>query len=326
MNGNSPHSTPLGRDGKPPFSITRREFLVLMAATGTSMMLPAFGFGAPLENPIHTRPIPSTGDVLPAIGLGSWITFNVGFDPAARNTCAQVMDHFFKAGGRIIDSSPMYGSSQEVIGYGLEKLGRRSQVFSADKVWTAFDSEGPSQIEESRKEWKVPRFSLLQVHNLLSWEAHLKTLFAMKEAGRLGYVGITTSHGRRHDEFERIMRTQPLDFVQFTYNVVDREAEKRLLPLAKDRGMAVIINRPFRQGRLIDFVQRHPLPDWAPEIDCANWAQILLKFIISHPAVTCAIPATRQVDHVVENMGALHGRLPDADLRRRMIVHVENLS
>ncbi|MFW6374350.1 MAG: aldo/keto reductase, partial [Thermodesulfobacteriota bacterium] len=304
---------------------TRRGFLGWMAAAGTSMLFPSFGFGASQEKSIHTRSIPSTGERVPAIGLGSWITFNVGFDPVARDTCAQVMDHFFKAGGRMIDSSPMYGSSREVIGYGLEKLNRTSQVFSADKVWTAFDSEGPSQIEESLKEWNVPRFDLLQVHNLLSWKAHLKTLFARKKAGRLGYVGITTSHGRRHDEFERIMHTRPLDFVQITYNVLDREAEQRLLPLAKDRGMAVIINRPFRQSQLIDYVKRHPLPEWASEIDCENWAQILLKFIISHPAVTCAIPATRQVNHVVENMGALHGRLPDEKFRKRIIAHVEDL-
>ncbi len=322
----SSNNTPsFDRDVKRPFPITRREFLSWMAATGTSMLLPFSGFGAPQEKSIHTRPIPSTGERLPAIGLGSWITFNVGFDPVARDTCVRVMDQFFKSGGRMIDSSPMYGSSQEVIGYGLEKLNRTSRVFSADKVWTAFDSEGPSQIDESRKEWNLPHFDLLQVHNLLSWESHLKTLFARKEAGRLGYVGITTSHGRRHEDFERIMRTRPLDFVQITYNVVDREAEKRLLPLAEDRGMAVIINRPFRQSELIDFVQRHPLPEWASDIDCENWAQILLKFILSHPAVTCAIPATRQVNHVVENMGALHGRLPDEKFRKRIIAHVESL-
>ncbi len=315
------HSSDISRRA----DITRRDFLRTMAAAGTCLMLrPPSILGASQQS-MHTRKIPSTGEEMPAIGLGSWITFNVGFDPVARDTCVQVMKNFFDAGGRIIDSSPMYGSSQDVIGYGLAQLNHPDRLFSADKVWTYSDGNGPSQIAESRQKWNVPEFDLLQVHNLLSWQAHLELLFEMKKKGRLRYVGITTSHGRRHDDFEQIMRRHPLDFVQFSYNVVNREAEERLLPLAKDRGIAVIINRPFRQSELIDFVKRHPLPEWASEIDCDNWAQILLKFIISHPAVTCAIPATRQVTHVRENMGALHGRLPDENMRRRIVRHVEKL-
>ncbi|HEX2251365.1 MAG TPA: aldo/keto reductase [Gemmatimonadales bacterium] len=270
-----------------------------------------------------TRPIPSTGEQLPVIGLGSWITFNVGNDPELREECVQVMRAFFNSGGRVIDSSPMYGSSQEVIGYGLQRLGRAGALFSADKVWTS--SNGPAQIEESRAHWGIRRFDLLQVHNLLSWESHLPTLFAMKADGRVRYVGITTSEGRRHDEFEKIMASQPLDFVQVSYNVLDRDVERRILPLAQARGIAVIINRPFRQGDLIRSVERHPLPAWAAEFGAANWAQFLLKFIVSHPAVTCAIPATSQVAHVKENMGAAWGALPDAAMRRRMIAHVEAL-
>jgi diketogulonate reductase-like aldo/keto reductase len=270
-----------------------------------------------------TRPIPSTGEQLPVIGLGSWITFNVGNDPELREECVQVMRAFFNNGGRVIDSSPMYGSSQEVIGYGLRRLGRAGALFSADKVWTS--SNGPAQIEESRGHWGIRRFDLLQVHNLLSWESHLPTLFAMKADGRVRYVGITTSEGRRHDEFEKIMASQPLDFVQVSYNVLDRDVERRILPLAQARGIAVIINRPFRQGDLIRSVERHPLPAWAAEFGAANWAQFLLKFIVSHPAVTCAIPATSQVAHVKENMGAAWGALPDAAMRRRMIAHVEAL-
>ena len=165
----------------------------------------------------------------------------------------------------------------------------------------------------------------MQVHNLLSWEAHLRTLFAMKEAQQLRYVGITTSEGRRHRDFEAIMRKEPLDFIQVTYNVLDRQVEDRILPLARDRGMAVVVNRPFREGELIRRIQRYPLPGFAKEIDCANWAQVLLKFIISHPAVTCAIPATTRVDHVQENMGACTGRLPDAAMRTRIIAHVGKL-
>jgi diketogulonate reductase-like aldo/keto reductase len=259
------------------------------------------------------------------MGLGTWITFNVGDDTELRDECAAVMSAFFVEGGRLIDSSPMYGSSPEVIGYGLRRLGMPPTLFSAEKVWTSSGSEGPHQIERSRSHWGVRRFDLLQVHNLLAWEDHLRTLFAMKAEGRVRYVGITTSEGRRHDELERIMARQPIDFVQVTYNVLDREVEKRILPLAQDRGIAVIINRPFRQGELIRWVQRHRLPSWSADLGAANWAQFILKFIVSHPAVTCAIPATTQVAHVKENMGAASGPLPDAAMRRRMFTYVESL-
>ena len=270
------------------------------------------------------RIVPSSGEAIPAVGLGSWLTFNVGRDPVLRDEAADVMAAFFEAGGGMIDSSPMYGSSQAVIGYALEKLGQPKNLFSADKVWTSSD-DGDAQIEQSRKDWGVPRFDLLQVHNLVNWERHLETLFQMKADGLLRYVGITTSHGRRHDLFEKVMKTKPLDFVQLTYNLLDREAEARLLPLAKERGMAVIVNRPFRGGSLIDLLEREEPPDWSQEIDAESWAQIALKFILSHEAVTLAIPATTRVDHVLENKAATGGRLPDADLRRKMIAHVQDL-
>lgn len=305
-------------------SIGRRKVLGALAAAGASPFLwPARALGA--WPGLLTRPIPSSAEPLPLVGLGSWITFNVGDDPVARDACAEVMRAFFGAGGRLIDSSPMYGSSQQVIGHGLRKLGASAPVFAADKVWIGSGARGPEQIEESRHAWNIARFDLMQVHNLLAWQAHLETLFAMKAAKALRYVGMTTSHGRRHGELEQIMRTRPLDFVQLSYNILDREAEQRLLPLARERGIAVLVNRPFRRGALIDTVQRHRLPAWAAEIDCANWAQFLLKFIVSHPAVTCAIPATSQVAHVLENMGAASGRLPDEAMRRRMIEHVERL-
>jgi len=268
------------------------------------------------------RRIPSSGEAIPLVGLGSWITFNVGNDRVARDASTEVMRNFIQAGGRLIDSSPMYGSAQAVIGYGLKKLGRPTDFFAADKVWISGEKEGRSQIEESRQLWGVPRFDLLQVHNLLSWQAHLPTLFEMKAAGRLRYVGITTSHGRRHPELEQIMATQPLDFVQLTYNLFDREAEQRLLPLALDRGIAVIVNRPFQQGALISRLERRKLPQWAAEIECRSWAQFALKFIISHPAVTCAIPATTQVAHVLENMRSATGRMPNAAMRARMAANV----
>lgn len=291
-------------------------------------LVPALGAGAlhaqsaARPQPL-TRIIPSSGEQIPVVGLGSWITFNVGNDRPARDQCAEVMRHFFEAGGRLIDSSPMYGSSQGVIGEGLQKLQTQSKVFSADKVWTS--SDGAAQIEQSRQLWRVPRFDLLQVHNLLAWEKQLPLLQAMKADGKLRYVGITTSEGRRHREVEQIMRSQRIDFVQLSYNLLDREAEESLLPLARERGIAVLVNRPFREGALLRQLQRHPLPGWAREIDCMNWAQAALKFIVSHPAVTCAIPATSNPLHVRENMAAAGGRMPNEALRKRMAADVGKL-
>jgi diketogulonate reductase-like aldo/keto reductase len=314
-------------------TLTRRRFLTSLTATGAAVMFrppgagahPGPGAGHP--GTILTRPIPrsSSGETLPLVGLGSWGTFNVGDDVVARDACAEVMRAFFAEGGRLIDSSPMYGSSQEVIGYGLAKLGHPKRLFSADKVWISSGEKGPAQIAESERRWGVARFDLLQVHNVMSWEEHLPTLFSMKKAGRVGYVGITTSHGRRHEEIEKIMRSQPIDFVQVTYNAVDREVEERILPLALERRISVICNRPFQRGALIHRVSRAPLPEWAAQIDCANWAQVLLKFIVSHPAVSCAIPATTRVDHVRENVGASYGRLPDEALRRRIADEVAKI-
>ena len=307
-------------------SIGRRRLLQGIALGGLrTAATPRVHAQAPSDTAVAKKAISSTGETLPVIGLGTWITFNVGNDRAARDACTEVMRAFFESGGRMIDSSPMYGSSQPVIGDGLRRLGPAAQVFAADKVWTSSSARGPSQVEESRRHWNIARFDLLQVHNLLGWEAQLPMLFAMKQAGRLRYVGITTSEGRRHREFEELMRRHPLDFVQVTYNLLDREVEERILPLARERGIAAIANRPFREGALLRELQRHRLPAWAAEIDCTSWAQVALKFIVSHPALTCAIPATRSVAHVRENMAAATGRMPDAGLRRRIAADVAAL-
>lgn len=275
------------------------------------------------QAPLHLRAIPSSGEQVPRVGLGTWITFNVGQDPPARDQCVEVMRAFFDAGGRVVDSSPMYGSSQGVIGEGVRRLAAQQRIFSADKVWTSGD--GAAQAEASRTLWQVPRFDLLQVHNLLAWEKQLALLQRMKERGQVRYIGITTSEGRRHREFAQVMRTHRLDFVQFTYNLFDREVERDLLPLAAERGIAVLVNRPFQEGDLLRRLQQHRLPAWAAEIECGSWAQFALKFVISHPAVTCAIPATRRVDHVRENLAACRGRLPDEAMRQRMAQHVAGL-
>jgi len=301
--------------------LNRRAFLAVLGAA--SALGPRVVGAAP--GPVLTRPIPATGEQVPVIGMGSWITFNVGADEALREQRRQVLQTFFDMGGGVIDSSPMYGTSEAVIGYCLERIENTQPLFAATKVWTPLKWLGPGQMAESRELWDVERFDLMQIHNLLNWEGHLETLLEDKAAGRIRYIGMTTSHGRRHDDFERTMAEQPLDVVQFTYNILDREAEQRLLPLAAERGLAVVVNRPFRRKQLFRLFEHHPLPEWAGEIDCANWAQFFLKFVVSHPAVTCAIPATSRVDHMAENMGALYGRLPDAAMRARMVRYVESL-
>lgn len=293
-------------------AIDRRRFSLGAAFAATA---PGFALAAP---PILTKRIPATGEAISALGMGSWLTFDVGADAAARAQREEVLGAFFAEGGRLIDSSPMYGSSQSVIGAGLAALGRHADVFAADKVWTPGGEDGPAQIEATRARWGVGKFDLLQVHNLVDWRRHLETLFAMKAAGRLRYVGVTTYGGQRHAEIETIIAREPIDFVQLTYNIVDREAEARLLPIAAERGVAVIANRPFREGGLFSKVAGKRPPSLADEIGAASWAQFMLKFAISHPAITCAIPATRRVDHMKENMGALSGPVPDDALRARM--------
>ena len=235
------------------------------------------------------------------------------------------MQAFFDRGGGMIDSSPMYASAQSVIGEGLAKIENTQGLFSATKVWIPGRTPGIWQMESALELWGLESFDLLYVHNLVDWETHLPWLREWKAAGRVRHIGVTTSHGRRHDELISVMTNEPMDVVQFTYNIEDREAEQRLLPVAADKGLSVVINRPFQGGRLFRKVRGEPLPDWAGEIDCENWAQFFLKYIISHPAVSCAIPATSRVDHMHENMGALHGRLPDTVMRRRMTAAFDSL-
>jgi aryl-alcohol dehydrogenase-like predicted oxidoreductase len=288
----------------------RRNALRFLAAAFGAASLPRAAHAQALERPIH-----GTGEKLPAIGLGTWLTFDVtsAADRAARG---EVMRAFFEGGGRMVDSSPMYGASEETIGAALPANGKG--MFSATKVWTVGALAGRRQIENSYRLWKLQRFDLLQVHNFLDYETQLATLKRMKAEGRVRYIGVTTSHGRRHDLAEKIMREEPIDFIQFTYNLNDRQADDRLLPLALEKKIAVIINRPFDGGELFGAKTAKPLPGWAKEIDCASWAEAFLKWVVAHPAVTCAIPATSKVAHVRENVRALRGPLPDAAMRKRI--------
>lgn len=304
--------------------LTRRTILKLAGLSFTGMMFAPLTAGAQAGSGILAKRIGSTGEAIPVIGMGTWITFNVGGDQKLRDARTEVLKKFFEMGGGMIDSSPMYGSSQTVVGYGLKKLGMPDHLFSADKIWTRDGDDTREQFAETAEHWGVKQFDLMQIHNLVSWEEHLATLQKMKADGKVRYIGITTSHGRRHGELEKIMKSQDIDFVQLTYNMVDREVERRLLPLAQERGIAVIANRPFRGGSLVDSVQSgsKKLPAWASEFDASNWPQFLLKFIVSHPAITCAIPATTKVVHMAENMGACRGRLADEKLRKRMLEYL----
>lgn len=299
--------------------IDRRNALQALAALAGAALLPATAAPAP----VLERPIPATGERIPAIGMGTWLTFDVA-PGADRDARLAVLREFFAGGGALLDSSPMYGYAEAALGVLVPKA-RPARVFNATKVWTPTRFLGVRQMEESFAHWGVRRFDLMQVHNMLDWETHLATLREWKAAGRIRYLGITTSHGRRHDALEAAMKRERLDFVQFSYSFADRDAERRLLPLAQDRGVAVIVNRPFDGGALFGAVKGKALPGWARDIDCANWAQVFLKFVVSHPAVTCAIPATTSPAHMREDIGALAGRLPDAALRRRMAADFDRL-
>lgn len=304
--------------------INRRS--LLMAGAGLAVSISGVSSPATAESPgVLRRDVPSGGASVPAIGMGSWITFNVGDNERLRNARTEVLRSFFELGGGMIDSSPMYGSSEAVLGHGLSQLGHPESLFSATKVWTRGQRAGVAQMTESEALWATQSFDLMQIHNMLDWQTHYETLSQWKAEGRIRYLGITTSHGRRHRDLERALTSAPFDFVQLTYNVLDREVENRLLPLASERGIGVIVNRPFRRGALFDRIGGTPLPAWASEIDCTSWAAFLLKFVISHPAVTCAIPATSQVAHMQENMAAMSGRLPDEALRARMAETVRTL-
>jgi diketogulonate reductase-like aldo/keto reductase len=268
---------------------------------------------------ILTRPIPSTGATIPVVGLGTWQTFDVGPGSAERAPLAEVLAAFVELGGQLVDSSPMYGRSEEVVGDLAAQLGLRAKLFIATKVWTSGRMAGIRQMEESMRKLRVTRIDLMQVHNLVDVDTHLDTLQGWKRDGSVRYVGVTHYTAGSHEAVARLVASRPVDFVQINYSVGEREAERRLLPLAQARGAAVIANRPFAGGDLFRRLRSRPLPAWAAEIDCDSWAQVLLKFVVSHPAITCAIPATSQAAHLRDNMKAAHGRLPDGKLRARIV-------
>ena len=290
--------------------LTRRALLRLMAAAAG----PAPAGAAPA---VVQRPIPSSGEKIPAVGLGTWRTFDVG-GASERAPLREVLKSFVDLGGRVLDSSPMYGAAESVAGDLAADLKVTERLFFATKVWTSGREAGVAQMEQSITRLRTRRLDLMQIHNLLDWRTHLRTLRDWKAAGRIRYLGVTHYTASAYDELERVLRSEPLDFVQVNYSLGERTAEHRILPLARERGIAVLVNRPFAEGGLFGRVRGQALPAWAAEADCESWAQIFLKWILAHPAVTCVIPATSRPQHLADNMKAGTGRLPDAAMRERM--------
>jgi len=264
------------------------------------------------------KQLPGKSESLSAIGMGTWITFDVPDILSVRRQRTEVLQTFFDLGGQMIDSSPMYGQAEDMLGHGLTRVDHKNHLFAASKIWTPFAADGRKQMDETEQLWGSDRMDLMYVHNLLNWRKHLPQLQDWKHDGRIRYTGVSTSHGRRHDELESLLKTQTMDFIQLTLNIDQTQAESRLLPMAADRGIAVVINRPFARGALINKYQSRPLPAIATELGCQNWPQFLLLYVISHPAVTCAIPATSKIEHMKENMGTLALELPDERTRSLM--------
>jgi diketogulonate reductase-like aldo/keto reductase len=272
---------------------------------------------------VTKRPIPRTGELLPVVGLGTYQSFDAGNDAGERESLKEVLRQFVQHGGQLVDSSPMYGSSESVVGDLADGLGITGRLFMATKVWTSGREAGIRQMEESMRRMKVARMDLMQIHNLQDWRTHLKTLQEWKVSGRIRYMGITHYHSGAYGDLERLMNTREFEFVQFNYSMAEREAEERILPLAQETGTAVIVNRPFAQASLFSRVRGRELPAWAAEFDCKSWGQFFLKYILGHPAVTCVIPATSKPHHLIDNMGGGAGKLPDAAMRKRMAEYMD---
>jgi diketogulonate reductase-like aldo/keto reductase len=309
------------------FPITRREAARLIGGTAAAAAFWPMPSTATEKNAssMLLRAIPSTGEKIPAVGLGTWQVFDVGASPNERGPLKEVLTRFVQLGGKVIDSSPMYGRAESVIGDLTSELQLRDSLFLATKVWTSGKQAGIDSMEQSFSRLKVKRLDLMQVHNLIDVETQLATMRAWKAEGRLRYFGITHYVDSAFPEVEEILRREQLDFLQINYSIVDRQADERLFPLARDRGVAVLINRPFASGDLFSRVRSKQLPDWVKEFDCQSWAQFLLKWILGNEIVTCAIPATGNARHLEDNMAAGAGKLPDARLRQRMVEYIASL-
>lgn len=275
----------------------------------------------PKEETIQKRIIPSTSERLPIVGVGTWQTFDVSNSAEERTPLKEVLTTLLSKGGSVVDSSPMYGRSEEVVGDISTELGISNRLFIATKVWTNGRDNGIRQMNDSFRLMRRKHIELMQIHNLVDWQTHLKTLRDWKEQGKIKYIGLTHYTSGAHDRLASIISTEKVDFLQINYNLIDRNAERELLPRAQEKGVAVLVNQPFESGQLFQRVRNKQLPSWAQEFDCQSWAQFFLKFILSHPAVTCVIPGTSKPHHMVDNMAAGFGRLPDEKMRQQMVSH-----
>lgn len=297
----------------------RRRMLKFVSASTFLAMTPLPSQAQAIAKQLIRRPIPKGKDTLPVVGIGTYQTFDVGPKAPERSELKQVLLEFAAAGGSVLDSSPMYGEAERVVGDLTGELGNRDKYFFATKVWTSGQQAGVRQMEQSLKLMRTAHLDLMQIHNLLDLEVHTRTLRDWKASGKIRYMGITHYHAGAHAELEKLIKTNAYDTVQFNYSMAEREAEARLLPACLEAGVAVIINRPFAQANLFGRVKGKPLPPWAAEFDCASWAQFFLKYLLANPAVTCVIPGTRRTVHLKDNLQAGNGRLPDAAMRRRML-------
>lgn len=311
-------------------ALSRRQLIKLLGTTGAGFSI----FGNTMAKHLSltqsaamlTRAIPSTGELLPIVGLGSWIQFDVDDNSSERKTLEEVLKTMQEKGGKLIDSSPMYGKSEKVIGDLAKETGLSDKLFYATKVWTRGEQEGISQMKESMQKMRRTKMDLMQIHNLVDWKTHIRTLQKWKAQGLIRYIGITHYTTTAHQQLEDIIKTKVVDFAQFNYSIGIRNAEDSLLKTAKDNGVAVIINEPFESGALFSKVKGKALPPWAADYDINSWGQFFLKYILSHPAVNCVIPGTSNPKHAADNMGAGYGKLPDAKGREKMAIYFDNLT
>ncbi len=300
----------------------RRKSLGYLTAMGASPWLTPLQSLVAAQASVMKRKIPSTGEMLPIVGVGTWQTFDVGTSPAERSPLKEVLKTLLEKGGTVIDSSPMYGRSEGVVGELSTELGINEKLFVATKVWTSGRQSGIDQMNRSFSLLRRETIDLMQIHNLVDWRTHLATLRSWKTDGKIRYLGITHYTESSYDNIEQILKTEKLDFLQINYSIVSRKAQERILPLAQDEGVAVIINQPYEGGSLFRSIRDKELPEYAKEFDCNSWGQFFLKFILSHPAVTCVIPGTDNPSHMIDNMGAGFGKLPDQEMRKKMIGEV----
>jgi len=305
--------------------IDRRMFVAGLGYAGGTFAMPGALSAIVGGAQMNTRPIPVSGEALPVVGLGTWQSFDVGENSEARAGLEKVLSALIGRGGSVVDTSPMYGSSETVLGDLVARSGTRKALFLASKVWTSGADQGTAQMQASLAKLRVETLDLMQIHNLVDWKTHLATLRRWQDEGRIRYLGVTHYRSSAYDDLARIIESEPIDFMQVNYSMAEPEAARKLLPLAADNGVAVIINRPFAGGQLFPRVRDTALPDWATGFDCTSWAQFFLKFVLAHPAVTCVIPGTRRAHYMLDNALAGTGRLPDTTTQARMLEYLRSL-